>query len=129
MSSGLYLVQLLNELPISVNANDSRRPNCLKVDRRHCKVGKAKRLAGRERNYHDVFTEANVVFTAVVEVEDIATAEREVLARLKRFRIRGGQANRLHEWLENISGNEVIRNVFEALREAHIPFKPLIAEP
>ena len=52
MESGVYIVSLNNTSPISVNAHDPRIAHkCIKVDRTNCRIGKAKILEAREKNY------------------------------------------------------------------------------
>jgi hypothetical protein len=49
-------VALNNEEAISVNANDPRiAARCIRVNKRHCKLGKARDLSARRRNYEKVF--------------------------------------------------------------------------
>lgn len=49
---GVYILEMLNEEPISVNAD---RPaiaeRCIKVTRANCKYGQAVNLARRQRDY------------------------------------------------------------------------------
>lgn len=121
--SGLYIVTLTNDMPISVNANDPRiADECIKVARGHCKFGKAKRLAARKKNYDKVFGDSNVHFWPIVELDEIASAERIVLARLCEWRMRG-RTGRRNEWLEGIAPDEVERIAIGALIDARIPFR------
>lgn len=115
--SGLYLVTLHNETPISVNANDPRiAPRCIHVTREHCKVGKARRLDARKRNYDAVFGVHNVAFRVLARLPDIGPAERAILARLDPWRVRG-LTGRRNEWLAGIAPGDVEIHVFAALRE------------
>ena len=69
MESGIYLVTLLNEIPISVNAHDPRIAHKgIKVDKTNCKIGKAKNLEAREKNYFKTFKEDNVNFRLLASV-------------------------------------------------------------
>ncbi len=89
MSSGIYIVTLENDQPISVNANDPRiADKAIKVNKRNCKVGKAQDLDRREKNYCKVFGLNNVNFTPIVKMRDIDEAEKAILSRLDRYRHR-----------------------------------------
>ena len=115
--SGLYLVTLRNEAPISVNANDPRiAARCIHVTREHCKVGKARRLDARKRNYDAVFGAHNAEFRVLARLHDIGAAERAILARLDTWRMRG-RTGRRNEWLAGIAPVDVETAVFAALRE------------
>ena len=121
MDSGIYIVTLNNEEPISVNAQDPRIAHkAIKVTKANCKFGKAKSLKGRRKNYFKTFGEHNVNFTPVALVEDIAQAEKAVLVRLDQYRIRG-RTGRKNEWLENISVKSVLDVVLGTLEELEIP--------
>jgi hypothetical protein len=123
IKSGLYLVALKSEEPISVNAHDPRiADRCIKVNRLNCKIGKAANLSGRERNYWKTFGADNVVFTPIAFVQEFATAERIVLERLSRWRVRG-RTGRKNEWLAGIDPDDVKRIALSALIESGIPFK------
>lgn len=105
--TGLYIVTLNNEAPISVNANDLRIAHrCISVSRGHCKFGKAKSLVRRRRNYVAVFGAENVNFRVIAITEDIGAAERCVLQALAGWRIRG-RTGRTNEWLAGIAAAEV----------------------
>ena len=69
MESGVYIVSLNNTSPISVNAHDARIAHkCIKVDMTNCKIGKAKNLEAREKNYFKTFKEDNVNFRVLASV-------------------------------------------------------------
>ncbi len=88
--SGIYIVTLINDQPISVNANDPRiADKAIKVTKKNCKIGKAKDLASRMNSYYKVFVERNVNFRPVVEMLEIDEAEKVILASLDQYRIRG----------------------------------------
>lgn len=116
--SGLYIVSLVNEEPIGVNANDPRRAaTCLRVNRLNCKFGKATNLATRKKNYEAVFAAHNVRFHPIVAMADITQGERIVLAQLRAWRVRHSNG-RLHEWLVDITPSELEAIVLEALRRS-----------
>ena len=124
--SGLYVVALANEHPISVNAHDPRiASGCIKVSRLNCKVGKAASLAGRERNYWKTFGPENVIFTPVAYVHELAAAERLVLTQLSQWRIRG-PTGRKNEWLVGIEPAEVQKIILAVLAESGIFFSAAI---
>ena len=123
VKAGLYIVTLNNITPISVNANDPRiASKCITVTSENCKFGKAKNLAVRARNYEKVFGPENVNFYPIVEIENIALAERTVLAQLSQWRIRG-RSGRKNEWLAGISPQELERIVVTVLSDAGIDFQ------
>ena len=126
MDSGIYIVTLNNSEPISVNANDPRTVDkAIKVTKANCKFGKAKNLKAREKNYYKVFGEHNVHFKPVALIEDIALAEKAVLARLDGYRMRG-KTGRKNEWLEGIDTKEVLAIVFDTLNELDISYEKLV---
>ena len=121
----MYLVELRNEELISVNANDPRiADKCIKVNRDNCKVGKAKNLAYRKKQYHKVFGEENVIFTPLAQVNEIRKAERVILTELDDYRIRG-RTNRKNEWLYDISPNRAARIAIIALLQQEFTIKLL----
>ena len=116
MESGIYIVTLNNKSPISVNAHDPRiADRCIRVNQLNCKIGKAKNLEARKKNYFKTFGGTNVNFRVLAKIEDIDIAEEAIKANLKNFRIRGntGMPN---EWLENIQPEDVIRIVMQTLK-------------
>jgi len=121
--SGLYIVTLNNIAPISVNANDPRiASKCITVTSANCKFGKAKNLVIRARNYEKVFGPENVNFFPIAALEEIASAERTVLAQLSQWRVRGS-SGRKNEWLVGIRPKELERIVIAALTEAGFVFR------
>jgi len=121
--AGIYIVTLNNDQPISVNANDPRiADKAIKVTKKNCKIGKAKDLASREKNYFKVFGECNVNFRPVVKMLEIDAAEKAILARLDQYRIRG-KTGRKNEWLQDIEPGELLGVALNALDELGLPFK------
>ncbi|MEO7431474.1 MAG: hypothetical protein ABIR62_05505 [Dokdonella sp.] len=121
--SGLYIVSLVNEQPIGVNANDPRRAaTCLRVNRLNCKFGKAKNLATRRKNYDAVFGAHNVRFHPIVAMDDAAQGERTVLVDLRAFRVRHSNG-RMHEWLVGITPEQLEGIVLQALSRAQMTFR------
>ncbi|MEO5624829.1 MAG: hypothetical protein ABIQ70_02330 [Dokdonella sp.] len=125
LNCGLYIVTLRNEEPISVNRGDHRiEHRCIRVTRVHCKFGKARDFAVRERNYVKVFERKNLVFTPLFGLVDIGWAEGVVLRQLRPWRVRGPSGRR-NEWLEGIEPCEVERIALAALVENGIEFEHL----
>ena len=78
MNSGIYLVTLNNEFPISVNAHDPRiSEKCIKVNKSNCKIGKAKNLESREKNYFTTFGMQNVNFRVLARLENLRSQRKK----------------------------------------------------
>jgi hypothetical protein len=104
--SGIYIVTLRNEVPISVNADrPSRADRCIFVNRMNCKIGRAVDLIRRQADYEKTFGRSNVNFKIIYRGQDIEIIESLILSNLHKFRIRGN-SGRLNEWLEGISASE-----------------------
>ena len=88
--AGVYVVTLLNEHLISVNAD---RPaiaeRCIKVNREHCKFGKALNLQTRRSNYLKTFGVEYVRFYPIAAIEQPAVIESLVASYLLPYRMRG----------------------------------------
>lgn len=112
---GIYVVEMLNDEPISVNAD---RPaiseRCIKVTRLNCKYGQAVNLARRERDYYKTFGANNVRFRFFAATPHHSIIENLVGQRLIAYRMRGA-SGRLNEWLHGISAQEVEDIVKEVL--------------
>ena len=125
IKSGLYIVTLNNEHPISVNAQDPRvADKAIKVTKQNCKFGKAKVLEGRRKNYYKTFSEENVNYFPVVRMHDIDAAEKAILSRLDDYRLRG-RTGRRNEWLEGIEPNQVLAVVISTLEELDVEYELL----
>jgi hypothetical protein len=122
--SGIYIVRLLNEVPMPVTRDPRHLEVCARVNRDNVKVGKAKNFNARRANYWSDFDKENVIFEPLTVVQDIKTAEAAVLDMLGPYRIRGPQDRKL-EWLEDISYEEARGAVFEALGAAGIEHAPI----
>ena len=122
MTSGLYLVTLLNEDPISVNAHDLRiAQRCIHVTRMNCTLGKARNLDARERSYARTFGAHNVVFRPIAWMAGVEDAERVVLRAVSAWRVRG-QGGRPTEWLVGIAPWKAEETALLALAEARIAY-------
>ena len=105
--AGVYVVTLVNEHLISVNAD---RPaiaeRCIKVNRDNCKFGKALNLQTRRGNYFKTFGMEHVRFHPIAAVERPDVIESLVASYLLPYRMRG-LTGRPNEWLSGISPFEV----------------------
>lgn len=120
IATGIYLVTLKNNEPISVNAHDPRMADrCIKVTSANCKIGKAKNFAARERNYFKTFGSANVVFRPIAFTTQLVIAERAVKTALLPWRM-VSLARRRTEWLAGIAPADAETRALEALRSAGI---------
>lgn len=125
MPAGLYLVTLLNDEPIPVNAHDHRiADRCIRVNRLNCKVGVTRDLVRRRRDYERTFGAEYVTFQpyAVVD-EDIAEdAERIVLQQVHEYRVRG-RTGRLNEWLVGIEPQQALHLALYALNASELEYE------
>ena len=65
-NKGLYIVELKNKYPISVNNHDSRRKeSSIKVNYLNCKIGESTDLNNRRESYFNTFGKENVFFNKV----------------------------------------------------------------
>jgi hypothetical protein len=127
MDSGIYIVTLNNDEPISVNENDPRIAHkAIKVTKANCKVGKARSLKAREKNYFKTFGESNVNFWPIAYLENFAQAEKAILSSLDRYRMRG-RTGRKNEWLEGIDSAHVLTIVQRTLTELEIPHEQIVS--
>ncbi|MFE8034042.1 GIY-YIG nuclease family protein [Thiohalocapsa marina] len=125
--SGLYLVTLTNEDPISANAHDARiAETCVAVNRDNCKFGKARSLRNRSKNYCKTFGAryANFLAIAAVSIQDLERAERLVAEQLRPYRI-CGPSGRITEWMKGIEPTQVVRIAMKTLEECEIRFTKL----
>jgi hypothetical protein len=120
---GVYVVELLNDDPISVNAD--RRAiadQCIFVNRMNCKFGQAVNLARRQRNYERTFGAQNVKFIYFHETSNYFEIEQLAKARLNQYRITG-RTGRPTEWLHGVSALEVgnlIQQLAQSIQSASI---------
>lgn len=121
MTSGIYIVQLLNEELMPVTRDSRYIAECKKVNKKHIKIGKALDFDIRHKNYIKDFDKHNVIFEPIVQLEDIKSAETAILRELKQFRILSPKGGRL-EWLEEISYERAKETIFSALKNADIRY-------
>jgi len=120
--SGLYIVTLNNEIPISVNAHDKRiADKCIKVTKQNCKFGKANNFESRRKNYFKTFGEKNVNFIPIARIksDELPIIEQLILQNLDEYRMKG-RTGRKNEWLENISYDSVKEIVMETLTSSGV---------
>ena len=109
--SGIYIVVLKNQVPISTYAGDKRREKYgTLVGYGNLKIGKAKVLEKRKRDYIKTFGAENFEFTAVFNCLEIDAVEKTIKSLVKDKRIRGVN-NRLLEWLAEIEFEELLKIV------------------
>jgi hypothetical protein len=114
---GIYIVTLNNIEPISVNADRPKiAEKCIKVTKENVKVGKAKSLGCRKRDYFKTFGEHNVNFYPVVNIAAVDEVENQIMAALDEYRVIG-ETGRKNEWLKNISFDQVKDIVNRVLQE------------
>ena len=127
-SPGLYIVTLNNEEPISVNAQDPRHADrAIRVTRANCKVGRAKSLAARARNYQKTFGPENVNFYPFALTVEIDAAERAILSALHQYRVRGRRGHP-NEWLENILATDALSIAIRAVASLGIAHELISVE-
>jgi hypothetical protein len=127
-SPGMYIVTLNNYEPISVNAHDPRiAEKAIKVTRANIKIGKAKSLLARSKNYEKTFGPGNVNFYPVAQTDEIEEVERAILAKVDEHRIRG-RTGRKNEWLEGISPATALELLLQALKETGVSYRRITQE-
>jgi hypothetical protein len=122
--SGIYIVQLLNEIPMPVTRDPRYVDICAIVNRTNIKVGKAKDFSIRRLNYWKDFGAESVLFEPLAGLDDIKTAERAILRALKDYRKISPKGGKL-EWLEEISYEDVKSIVFAVLYRDGIEYTSL----
>ena len=126
MRSGLYIVTLNNEEPISVNANDPRcADTAICATKENCKWGKTTNFERRHKQYQRTFGKHNVNFKPVVCLKDINTADNVIRAALSEYRILG-KTGRKNKWLQGIKPERVIELMLYHLDKAGIKYEPLL---
>ena len=73
-SSGIYVARIYSTTPMPVTRDKRYVEICAKVDKNNVKVGKAKNLSVRQRNYWKDFDENNVEFIPLALVDNIQQA-------------------------------------------------------
>jgi hypothetical protein len=91
--------------------------NCFNV-----KIGKARDLCVRERDYWRTFGLDNVLFRVIAITSDIEAAETAILRSLKSYRKLSPKGARM-DWLERISVDSAIAIAHQALSAAGIRYQ------
>ena len=86
-----------------VTRDRSHVETCAKVNKLNMKAGKAKD-----------FGECNVIFNKIAQLDDIKTAEREILRALKTSRMTSPKGGKL-EWLIGITFEDAMTIVLDTL--------------
>jgi len=126
LDSGIYIVTLNNNEPISVNADRPKiADRCIKVTSSNCKVGRAKSFSSRRSGYFKTFGKENVNFYPIVATEDFERAERLILSKLGPYRV-VGRNGRKNEWLERIDPLVALTIVVEVMEQSEINHRLLL---
>ena len=123
-ASGIYMAILLTTSLMPVTRDKRYVDTCAKVNNKNVKIGKAKNLANREKNYWKDFDQENVNFIPIAELDEIQEAETAILRELKVFRLKSPKGS-LMDWLEGISPEKVIEISYNVLNEENINYKKL----
>jgi hypothetical protein len=119
--AGLYVAQPKSLGLVPVTRDPRYVENCARVNCTNVKVGKARNLALREKNYHKDFGPENIVFIPLLLTDDIQGAETAVLRELHRYRKRSPKGG-LMDWLEGISLEETTAAIFASLKRQGIEY-------
>jgi len=120
-ASGIYIVTIKSMLPMPVTRDKRYVDICAKVNSENVKVGKAKNLAVRQRNYWKDFDKENVVFEPVAILRDIQAAETLIMRELCNYRVNGPKGSKL-EWLQGIGFDEVRQTVAYVLNQSNLTY-------
>jgi hypothetical protein len=120
---GIYVAALHRDELVPVTQDSRYVKTCAQVNSLNVKVGKARNLAARERDYWNDFGD-NVVFLPIARTTHIQDAETAMLRELAQFRKLSPKDGPM-DWLENITKEQVIELIFLALRRANIPHERL----
>ena len=121
---GIYVAQPVREDLVPVTRDPRYTDTCARVNCFNVKVGKAKSLSGRKKNYIKDFDEDNIVFTPLLVTEDFHLAETIILQHLSAHRKRSPKGRPM-DWLERISMEDTVDAVFEALDRAGHDYQKL----
>jgi hypothetical protein len=121
---GIYVATLRSNELVPVTQDTRYVQTCGRVNCSNVKVGKARNLALRERDYWKDFGADNVSFVAIAitQEKEIQAAETAVLRRLRTFRKRSPKGGMM-DWLQDIAVDEAIAMVHEALTNARITYE------
>lgn len=122
LNQGIYVVTLKSDMLVPVTQDRRYVEICARVNCSNVKVGKAKDFSVRESNYWKDFGPENVSFLVVAITPEFDAAETAILRKLKQYRKRSPKGGMM-DWLENISLEQVVTAVDEALVDAKIPYQ------
>ena len=111
---GIYVATLRSSELVPVTQDPRYVRTCARVSCSNVKVGKARNLSLRERNYWKDFGEANVSFLAIALTQDIQAAETAVLRSLRPYRKRSPRGGMM-DWLQDIAVDDAIAAMLEAM--------------
>jgi hypothetical protein len=123
-SSGIYVATLRSDRLVPVTQDIRYVETCARVNCFNVKVGKARDLSRRERDYWRDFGPENVSFTAIATTTEIRVAETAILRKLRSFR-KSSPKGGMMDWLENITVGEAATLAYEALSHAGIRYERL----
>ena len=123
-TSGIYVAVLLTTNLMPVTRDNRYVDTCARVNNKNVKIGKAKNLANREKNYLKDFDQENVRFIPIAELDEIQKAETAILRELKIYRLRSPKG-RVMDWLEGISPRKVIKISYKVLNREKINYKKM----
>lgn len=124
-SPGIYVARIVSTSPMPVTRDKRYVDICARVDNSNVKIGKAKNLASRQKNYWKDFDEENVIFIPLAILENIQQAETAILRHLKEYRKRSPKGGMM-DWLENIDIEVVIAEVYSVLDRKGIVYEAVI---
>ena len=120
--SGIYVARPVRIDLVPVTRDARYVDTCAKVNCANVKIGKAKNLAAREKNYRKDFDEENILFVPLLITHEITRAETAILTHLRTYRLRSPKGG-LMDWLEGISVEDAIAAVFDTLDKEHITYR------
>lgn len=118
---GIYVAQPIDRELVPVTRDPRYVESCARVNCMNVKIGKARNLAAREKNYHKDFDPTNIIFEPLVITDAFQEAETAILRTLKGFRKRSPKGG-LMDWLEGISLEDATRAVFTTLDREQIRY-------
>ena len=119
--SGIYVVRILSSEYMPVTRDKRYIDVCAKVNKNNVKIGKAKNLSNRQKDYWKDFDKENVIFQPIALLENIQQAETIILRHLKEYRLRSPK-NSPMDWLHNISIESAIKEAHFALKQKSIKY-------
>jgi len=121
ISSGIYIVEPLNDEPVCSYSSDKRRSGQgMPIQRGMIKFGRATNLERRRKDYAKTFGDDRVRFAVIVRSVRIDEIEKSVKQRVKAFRLRSPK-NRPLEWLSGISFDSLSALIIECSQEVESP--------